>query len=125
LGFSRFSIISQLLTPWAIGFRPDGLTYLDFHFYVAHPLRCAPYWEQIAPRSEAVALDAHNVESVLTERQALILTGNFDYPPNRDAVEDAVVEVARAKVAIVPLRAGSGTRFKILKAWASLIEAGL
>jgi hypothetical protein len=31
------------LTPWAIGFRPDGLTYLDFHFYVAPPsLRIGP-----------------------------------------------------------------------------------
>jgi glycosyltransferase involved in cell wall biosynthesis len=34
-------------------------------------------------------------------------------------VEDAVVELARASVAIVPLRAGSGTRFKILEAWAA------
>jgi hypothetical protein len=25
------------LTSWAIGFRPDGLTHIDFHFYVAHP----------------------------------------------------------------------------------------
>jgi glycosyltransferase involved in cell wall biosynthesis len=34
-------------------------------------------------------------------------------------VEDAVVELARARVAIVPLRAGSGTRFKIVEAWAA------
>jgi glycosyltransferase involved in cell wall biosynthesis len=34
-------------------------------------------------------------------------------------VDDAVVEIARAKVAIVPLLAGSGTRFKILEAWAA------
>ncbi len=34
-------------------------------------------------------------------------------------VEDAVAEIARAKVAIVPLLAGSGTRFKILEAWAA------
>ncbi len=32
-------------------------------------------------------------------------------------VEDAIAELARAKVAIVPLLAGSGTRFKILEAW--------
>jgi glycosyltransferase involved in cell wall biosynthesis len=34
-------------------------------------------------------------------------------------VEDAVAEIARAKVAVVPLRSGSGTRFKILEAWAA------
>jgi glycosyltransferase involved in cell wall biosynthesis len=35
------------------------------------------------------------------------------------AVEDAVLELARAKVAVVPLLAGSGTRLKILEAWAA------
>jgi len=34
-------------------------------------------------------------------------------------VDDAVLELARAKVAIVPLLAGSGTRVKILEAWAA------
>jgi polysaccharide biosynthesis protein PslH len=34
-------------------------------------------------------------------------------------VEDAYRELARAQVAVVPLLAGSGTRFKILEAWAA------
>lgn len=34
-------------------------------------------------------------------------------------VDDAIAELARAKVAIVPLLAGSGTRFKIIEAWAA------
>jgi polysaccharide biosynthesis protein PslH len=34
-------------------------------------------------------------------------------------VEDAVTEIARARVAIVPLLSGSGTRLKILEAWAA------
>jgi glycosyltransferase involved in cell wall biosynthesis len=34
-------------------------------------------------------------------------------------VDDAVLELARAKVAVVPLLAGSGTRLKILEAWAA------
>ncbi len=34
-------------------------------------------------------------------------------------VEDAVRELAAAKVVVVPLRSGSGTRFKILEAWAA------
>lgn len=34
-------------------------------------------------------------------------------------VEDAVRELARAKVAVVPVRSGSGTRIKILEAWAA------
>ena len=34
-------------------------------------------------------------------------------------VDDAVREIARARIAIVPLLAGSGTRLKILEAWAA------
>ena len=34
-------------------------------------------------------------------------------------VDDAVRELARAKLAVAPLLAGSGTRFKILEAWAA------
>ena len=34
-------------------------------------------------------------------------------------VDDAIPELARAKVCIVPLLSGSGTRFKILEAWAA------
>jgi polysaccharide biosynthesis protein PslH len=222
------------------GFGPSVAAFVrDKHYQLAviEHLWCAPYWEQIAPRSETVVLDAHNVESMLMQRcaaveswpmrfllrrfqqawltlerrwlprfglilaasgpdaaalaegapttricvypnslrlvsqpeveeqQAIVFTGNFEYPPNRDAVqyfhgriwpllkkrypdllwrlagknpeavagflrrdpririlgpvEDAVVELARARVAIVPLRAGSGTRFKILEAWAA------
>lgn len=35
------------------------------------------------------------------------------------AVVDAVRELARAAIAVVPIRAGSGTRIKILEAWAA------
>jgi glycosyltransferase involved in cell wall biosynthesis len=34
-------------------------------------------------------------------------------------VEDAVAEIGRANVCVVPLLSGSGTRFKILEAWAA------
>jgi polysaccharide biosynthesis protein PslH len=34
-------------------------------------------------------------------------------------VEDSIAELARAEVAVVPLLAGSGTRLKILEAWAA------
>jgi glycosyltransferase involved in cell wall biosynthesis len=37
----------------------------------------------------------------------------------RGPVEDAVSEIARGRVAVVPLLAGSGTRLKILEAWAA------
>jgi polysaccharide biosynthesis protein PslH len=37
----------------------------------------------------------------------------------RGSVEDAVTELARARVAVVPLLSGSGTRLKILEAWAA------
>jgi len=36
-------------------------------------------------------------------------------------VEDAVTELARAQVGVVPVLAGSGTRFKILEAWAAAL----
>ena len=34
-------------------------------------------------------------------------------------VQDAVCELARSRVAVVPLLSGSGTRLKILEAWAA------
>jgi glycosyltransferase involved in cell wall biosynthesis len=34
-------------------------------------------------------------------------------------VQDSVAEIARAKLCVVPLLSGSGTRFKILEAWAA------
>jgi len=34
-------------------------------------------------------------------------------------VDDAIAEIARAKACVVPLLSGSGTRFKILEAWAA------
>jgi glycosyltransferase involved in cell wall biosynthesis len=34
-------------------------------------------------------------------------------------VPDAVIELARSRIAVVPLRTGSGTRLKILEAWAA------
>jgi polysaccharide biosynthesis protein PslH len=37
----------------------------------------------------------------------------------RGPVADAILELARAKVAIVPVLAGSGTRVKIIEAWAA------
>jgi glycosyltransferase involved in cell wall biosynthesis len=43
-------------------------------------------------------------------------------------VEDAVAALAAAKVAVVPVRAGSGTRVKILEAWAAgtpVVSTGL
>jgi glycosyltransferase involved in cell wall biosynthesis len=34
-------------------------------------------------------------------------------------VDDAITELARGKVAVAPLLAGSGTRLKIMEAWAA------
>ncbi len=36
-------------------------------------------------------------------------------------VEDAIAELARSKIAVVPILAGSGTRLKILEAWAAAL----
>ena len=198
---------------------------------------CAHYHQQLAPVCKSIALDLHNIESVLharcaasepravaaahrvferasreleskwlprfsqvlaaseadaavakaiapdanvrvypnaipsrplpteTRRRAIVFSGNMEYHPNRAAVRffrrevwprlrelhpdlvwrlvgknpdavraftegdprievtgevgDAVVELARAEVAIAPLLAGSGTRLKILEAWSA------
>ena len=34
-------------------------------------------------------------------------------------MDDAISAIAQAKLCVVPLRSGSGTRFKILEAWAA------
>jgi polysaccharide biosynthesis protein PslH len=198
---------------------------------------CAPYFEQLAPRSDVVVLDLHNIESVLMSRRAaagrlpatlalrrferasrelerkwlprfhrllavsehdaaclreacpksrvsaypnalpilplpgvaeehvLAFSGNFEYDPNLDAVRyfhrqvwpivssrwpklvwrligkhpeavrrylrgdprielagppaSGVEALASAQVVVAPLRAGSGTRVKIIEAWAA------
>jgi len=60
-------------------------------------------WRLVGRNSQAV-------ESLLRGVPKVHLTG---------AVDDALAEIAAAAVAIVPLRSGSGTRFKILEAWAA------
>jgi hypothetical protein len=57
-----------------------------------------------------------------SERLEIIFSGNLEYAPNIEItgfVEDAVTVIAQSQVAIVPLLAGSGTRVKILEAWAA------
>jgi hypothetical protein len=62
---------------------------------------CAPYLDQIGGACRRTVLDLHNVESVLHARCA--------------QVEGGAVGLA----AVVPLLTGSGTRLKILEAWAA------
>lgn len=50
------------------------------------------------------------VEKVVSGDSSVHLAGGVD---------DAIAEIARAKVCVVPLLSGSGTRFKILEAWAA------
>ena len=52
----------------------------------------------------------HGVRNLVAGDARITLTG---------PVADAVAELARAKVCVVPLLSGSGTRFKILEAWAA------
>jgi glycosyltransferase involved in cell wall biosynthesis len=58
-------------------------------------------WRVVGKNPSAVARDVRGVEGA-------VLVG---------PVADAIEELARAKVAVVPLLSGSGTRFKILEAW--------
>jgi polysaccharide biosynthesis protein PslH len=85
-----------------------------------HPNQQAVAWfgRQMWPllRQEAglrwrlVGMNPHGVARTVAGWERVEMTG---------AVEDAFAEIGRAAVAVVPLRAGSGTRVKILEAWAA------
>jgi glycosyltransferase involved in cell wall biosynthesis len=57
-----------------------------------------------------IGRNPHAVEKVVAGDPRIRLVG---------PVDDALAEIARAQVCIVPLLSGSGTRFKILEAWAA------
>lgn len=57
-----------------------------------------------------IGRNAHAVEGLVRDVPGVRIVGE---------VPHAIVELARTKVAVVPLLAGSGTRFKILEAWAA------
>lgn len=57
-----------------------------------------------------VGRNAHAIRNYVRGVEGVVIVGE---------VADAVVEIARAKAVVVPLLAGSGTRFKILEAWAA------
>lgn len=57
-----------------------------------------------------VGMNPHAVRGIVCGDSRVELTG---------AVEDAMTEIARAQLSVVPLLAGSGTRIKILEAWAA------
>ncbi|HVO99860.1 MAG TPA: glycosyltransferase family 4 protein [Bryobacteraceae bacterium] len=60
-------------------------------------------WKLVGRNQEAIT-------GVLPADPRIILTGPID---------DAVAEIAKSRVVVVPLLSGSGTRFKILEAWAA------
>lgn len=57
-----------------------------------------------------IGKNPHAIAGIVSGDPRIELTG---------PLEDALVELARAKVAIVPVLAGSGTRIKIIEAWAA------
>ncbi len=72
-------------------------------------------WPEIRKRDprlrwRLIGKNEHAVQDLVAGVEGIEVTG---------AVEDAVRELARAKVVVVPLLAGSGTRIKILEAWAA------
>jgi glycosyltransferase involved in cell wall biosynthesis len=75
----------------------------------------AQIWPRIRARAPAVqwklvGCNEHAVRPLLSGDNRIILTG---------PVDDAVAAIAEAQVCVVPLLSGSGTRFKILEAWAA------
>jgi len=83
-----------------------------------HPNIEAVRWfaQEIWPRVHAALPEAEwrligrNPEAVAHLAPGATLTG---------PVDDAIAELARGRVCVVPLLSGSGTRFKILEAWAA------
>ncbi|HUA85038.1 MAG TPA: glycosyltransferase [Bryobacteraceae bacterium] len=69
-------------------------------------------WPRVSQTGEwrLVGCNEHAVRSIVKSDRRITFTG---------AVKDAVAELARAAVCVAPLRSGSGTRFKILEAWAA------
>ena len=61
-------------------------------------------------RWRLVGMNPDAVRAVVRDDSRIELTG---------AVEDAMAEIASARLSVVPLLAGSGTRIKILEAWAA------
>ena len=72
-------------------------------------------WPRLAARHpdlrwSIVGRNPHAVEPFVRDSPRVDLIG---------PVDDAIAELVRAKVAIAPIRSGSGTRLKIIEAWAA------
>jgi glycosyltransferase involved in cell wall biosynthesis len=59
---------------------------------------------------EIAGKNADSIRPIVSGDERICVSGSMD---------DAIATIARAKIAIVPLLSGSGTRFKILEAWAA------
>jgi len=75
----------------------------------------AQIWPRIRARAPGVTwtlvgCNDHAVRPLVALDNQILLTG---------PVEDAIAAIAEAQVCVVPLLSGSGTRFKILEAWAA------
>jgi glycosyltransferase involved in cell wall biosynthesis len=72
-------------------------------------------WPMIRERDSSIewrliGCNEYAVRSIIAGDNRITLTGR---------IEDAITALATAKVCVVPLLSGSGTRFKILEAWAA------
>jgi glycosyltransferase involved in cell wall biosynthesis len=72
-------------------------------------------WPALRDRNEAltwklVGRNPEAIQKIVKNDPRILTTG---------PVEDAIAEIATARVVVVPLLSGSGTRFKILEAWAA------
>ncbi len=76
---------------------------------------CAQIWPELRRRRpnltwRLIGKNEHAVRSIVGSDPRIELTG---------AIEDPVRELAQCRLAVVPLLAGSGTRVKIMEAWAA------
>jgi hypothetical protein len=83
--------------------------------YLAVRFFCTEVWPRLRERWPSlvwrlVGKNPHAVEEFTRGDPRIEIVG---------PVDDAIRELARARIAVVPLLAGSGTRLKILEAWAA------
>jgi len=86
-----------------------------------HPNVQAVRWfaREIWPKVKVARPDAEWVLIGKNERAVRGIVEGLGGVRCTGMIEDAIEELARASVAVVPLRSGSGTRLKILEAWAA------
>ena len=98
--------------------REDEIVFSGYMEYVPNQTAVLDFASKIWP---SIAKCRRNTQWKVVGKSAAALSEALANVPRTRLVsdpEDAMIEIASASVAVVPLRVGSGTRLKIVEAWA-------